>query len=159
MKQHVSKLSITLVITGVCTLSGAAPIAHAALPAISCTPRNGLNWCVSFDGNSAQAGVGNPNDDPRIIENPGEFTRVELVYYDPTPRYRGERVFASDHYFISLGSGQVKHSPTFQTWLPGTYCARMYLPEVGRYQDIHCVNTDGVVVGGNAGNVPPIDVQ
>lgn len=130
--------------------------ASAQLPQISCTPRNQLNWCVSYINFRAQAGLGNPTRLLLSLNSPrSDYFRVELVYYPGLPGQRGDVVFADNGYTTVIGAGQVIRSPDFATLLPGTYCARSYLPALGYYFDQHCVTTDGRIVPGNVGTVPP----
>src|SRR5262245_29879037 len=129
--------------------------ASAELPAISCTQRSRLNWCVSYLNFRAQAGVGNPTGLTQSLSSRLEFFRVELVFYPGTPAQRGDVIFASDTFYNYLLPSDVRRSPDFATFLPGTYCARLYVPSQGYYVDQHCVTTSGQVVPGNFGMVPP----
>src|SRR5688500_1305054 len=71
--------------------------AAAALPDISCTKVGDFNWCVSFNGFYAQAGVGYPTRLTLTFNPPrSDWARVELVYYPGTPAQRGDTIFAGD---------------------------------------------------------------
>lgn len=115
----------------------------AALPGLTCGQfQNEPGFCVSFNGSTVQAGMKNNAATP--YEWFGKIFAVELVHF-PFENYpNGSFQASAGPWLRKLEPGQLSTTRAEAWWMPGVYCASLYVQ--GQEQVFHrvCVDTNGV---------------